>query len=108
MDLIRHVARNAVLASGLALALPAVAGTISGILRNSSGPLNSAAVKLTCGDRQSVGQTDANGNYSLSIASSGVCTLTVNDTSTAKVLLGKDPARYSFELPRSGNAMLQR
>jgi len=65
-------------------------------------------VTLTCGSAQSTGKSDANGNYSLSIATSGLCTLTVGDGKSASVLLGKDPARYDFEVPESGTSLLQR
>jgi hypothetical protein len=102
-------ARRLFLAAGLAVALPASAGAISGTLtKPGNKPLGIAEVKLTCGSTNSTGKSDANGNYSLSIAALGLCTLTVGDAKSASVLLGKDPARYNFEVPEAGVSLLQR
>lgn len=109
MAVIHFIARRLFLSAGLALALPASAGAISGTLsKPGNKPLGVAEVKLTCGSTQSTGKSDASGNYSLSIAAMGLCTLTVGDAKSASVLLGKDPARYNFEVPESGAALLQR
>lgn len=108
MNFVQSVTRGVLLASALALALPAAAGAISGKLwQPGNKPLGAVAVKLTCGGSQSAGVADAHGNYSLSIAASGLCTLTVGDGKTASVLLGRDPARYDFEVPASGTSLLQ-
>lgn len=109
MGVIHFVARRLLPAAGLAVALPVFAGAISGTLtKPGNKPLGVAEVKLTCGSAQSTAKSDASGNYSLSIAALGLCTLTVGDAKSASVLLGKDPARYNFEVPETGAALLQR
>lgn len=109
MDIIQFIPRRLLLVAGLAVALPVSAGAISGTLNKPGNkPLGAAEVKLTCGGAQSTGKSDANGNYSLSIAALGLCTLTVGDGKSASVLLGKDPARYNFEVPETGASLVQR
>ena len=111
MHFIQAIARRLLLAAGLAVALPVSAGAISGTLKKPGNrPLGVAEVRLTCGTVQTTGQSDGSGIYSLSIAASGLCTLTVDDgkAKSATVLLGKNPARYDFEVPETGSALLQR
>ena len=93
--------------AALGIASPVLAATIYGTLKRGSQPLGAAAVKLTCGTLQSAGQSDPRGNYSLSIATSGSCTLNV-DGKAAPVQLGNQPVRYDFEVPAAGNALVQR
>lgn len=101
--------RWAVLAVVIAAAGPASAGAISGTLtRPGNKPLGGADVKLVCGNAESAGKSDAQGNYSLAIAASGLCTLSVGPGKSASVLLGNNPARYNFEVPDSGASLQQR
>jgi hypothetical protein len=104
---------HALPSSVLALALfvlvgPVFGATIYGNVRlskqTSGTPLG---VQLKCGKLISAGQTDGRGNYSLSIAEQGRCTLTVEDKS-AEVVLGKDPAQYNFDVPVDGKSLNQR
>ena len=109
MNFVQPSPRKLLLVAGLAVALPVSAGAISGSLKKpGKQPLAATPVSLACGNAQSTGKSDANGNYSLSIAASGLCTLTVGDGKSASVLLGKDPARYDFEVPEAGTSLLQR
>jgi hypothetical protein len=104
---IHPVARALLLVVALTTACPALAATIYGTLKRGNQPLASAAVQLTCGTLTSAGQSDPRGNYSLSIAGSGPCILSV-DGKTAPVNLGSQPVRYDFEVPAAGTSLLQR
>ena len=70
--------RSAVLAMALAAAGPASAGAISGMLtKPGNKPLGVAYAKLVCGSAESATKSYALGNYSLAIAASGLCTVSV-------------------------------
>lgn len=104
---INSALRKTLVVAALAIASPALAATIYGTLKRGNQPLGAAAVQLTCGTLQSAGQSDPRGNYSLSIAASGSCKLSV-DGKAAPVNLGNQPVRYDFEVPAAGNALVQR
>lgn len=93
------------LAATLGMALPAHAASIYGSLKQAGKPVTGASIKLLCGGTISAGQSDARGNYSLSIAKGGSCTLTVDSKSTS-VQLGEEPKRQDFEVP-AGDAPLR-
>jgi hypothetical protein len=98
-----------VLTATLVSAGPTLAGAISGTLtKPGNRPIGVVEVKLVCGGTESVGKSDAQGNYSLAIAASGLCTLVVGGGKSSSVLLGKNPARYNFEVPDAGAALVQR
>jgi len=101
------VERGLVLAAVMLWSGHAAAATIYGSLKQAERPVADAAVQLTCGKVKSAGQTNAMGNYSLSIAASGDCTLSV-DGKAGAVSLGSNPVRYDFEVPASGASLIQR
>ena len=104
---IQRMVRTFLFLAALAIACPACGATIYGTLKRDNRPYPAAAVQLTCNQLQSAGQSDPRGNYSLSIAASGNCILKV-DGKMATVNLGSQPARYDFEVPATGNQLLQR
>ena len=93
------------LAALLCVALPAHAASVFGSLKRGGKPLAGASIKLLCGGAISAGQSDERGNYSLSIAKGGSCTLTVDAKSTS-LQLGDEPKRQDFEVPQ-GDAPLR-
>ena len=93
------------LAALLSLALPASAASVFGSLKRGGKPLYGASIKLLCGATISAGQSDERGNYSLSIAKGGSCTLTVDNKATS-LQLGDEPKRQDFDVP-AGDAPLR-
>ena len=81
---------------------PLFAGQISGTIRSTSGPLSGARVSINCAGKPRSGMTDANGRYSIYVAATGACTLTVNNAS-AQVFSSNQPTRHNFVL--SGNSL---
>ena len=98
-------------ALGLSIALlgagPALAGSIYGNLQRGAQPLAGMALRLVCGASQASGQSDAKGNYTLVIAGSGRCALTVGDKAFP-VVLGEDAARYDFDVPADTSPLRRR
>ena len=93
----------------LAAAGPASAGAISGMLtKPGNKPLGVAYAKLVRGSAESATKSHALGNYSLAIAASGLCTVSVGSGKSGTVLLGNNPVRYNFEVPDSGVSLQQR
>lgn len=106
MNSLKDLLRGAVVMILLGASSPALAATIYGSLTRDGQPLRNVGVKLTCGGSQSAGRTDEQGNYSLSIAASGSCSLSV-DGKAANVILGKEAARYDFVVPAAGTSLQQ-
>jgi hypothetical protein len=104
---IRSIPRQLMLMGALVAALPALGAAINGTLKRGNAPLPPATLRLQCGSATSEGHSDNQGHYSLSIAASGLCTLTVNERNAATVLLGKSPVRYDFEVPTDAKALVQ-
>lgn len=88
-------------------ALPAYAGAVHGMLTRSGQPLVGVQVVLNCGGMQSAGQSGPQGQYSLTIAATGRCTLTVDGVS-AEVPVADQPTRADFEVPAGGSALIRR
>jgi hypothetical protein len=88
-------------------ALPAHAGAVHGLLTRGGQPLAGVQVVLNCGGLQSAGQSGPQGQYSLTIAASGRCTLTVNGAS-AEVPVTDQPTRVDFEVPAGGSSLIRR
>jgi len=86
------------LAAAFATALPAGAATIFGSLKRGGKPLPGVALTLVCGKTFSAGQADAKGNYSIAVAGSGSCNLSVDGKATT-LQLGGEATRYDFEVP---------
>ena len=96
MKFYRHVLP--VLLPALLLAsTPLVAGQISGTIRNASGPLVGASVSINCRGQTGSGVTDNSGRYSIYVAATGSCTLTVGKAS-AQVFSSNQPTRHNFVL----------
>jgi hypothetical protein len=85
----------------------AAAAAISGKLQRGGQPLVAAELKLICGAETAVGKSDAQGNYNLTIGASGRCAFSVGDKSVL-VVLGRDPARYDFEVPADAAPLVRR
>ena len=107
MPTIGSVARQLLAVAAVCNALPAAAAAINGTLTHAKVPVANASVHLQCGSVSVDGRADPQGNYSLSISASGLCTLTVNERSAATVLLGKNPVRYDFDVPVDGAPLAQ-
>ena len=90
--------RALLFAAAFATALPAGAATIFGSLKRGGKPLPGVALTLVCGKTFSAGQADAKGNYSIAVAGSGSCNLSVDGKATT-LQLGGEPTRYDFEVP---------
>jgi hypothetical protein len=91
----------------IAAAGPAAAAAISGRLQRGDQPLAGAELKLICGAVSVAGKSDARGNYNLPIDGSGRCAFSVGDK-TVVVVLGRDPARYDFEVPADAAPLVRR
>ena len=85
----------------------AEAATVYGTLTRNNSPLGNVPVLLTCGTVQSSGQSSAQGNYSLNITTSGACILKV-DGKQETVNLGSQPVRYDFDVPPTGQRLIQK
>ena len=90
--------RALLLAAAFATTLPAGAATIFGSLKRGGKPLPGVAMTLVCGKAFSAGQADARGNFSVAVAGSGSCNLTV-DGKAVTLQLGNEPTRYDFDVP---------
>lgn len=90
--------RALLLAAAFATALPAGAATLFGSLKRGGKPLAGVPITLVCGKTFSAGQADAKGNYSIAVAGSGSCNLTVDGKATT-LQLANEPTRYDFEVP---------
>jgi len=80
---------------------PLIAGQISGTIRSTSGPLTGVNVSIDCGGITGSGTTDDSGRYSIYVAATGSCTLTVNNAS-AQVFSSNQPTRHNFVLSGTG------
>ncbi|MBN8508795.1 MAG: hypothetical protein J0L57_09315 [Burkholderiales bacterium] len=87
-----------------ATTMPAYAGAVYGTLTRNGAPLAGAQVILTCGSLISSGQAGPKGQYRLTIAGGGRCSLTI-DGRSADIALGDQPLRQDFEVP-AGTAPL--
>jgi hypothetical protein len=92
-----------VMAVALALgaAAPVSAGTIYGNIQEGNRPVPNAPVKLSCGADAKAVNTDPNGKYSLTVRSTGPCTLQVSGASI-KVTVYENPTLYNFEIVGQG------
>ncbi len=91
--------------SVLAVADPATAATIYGIILEGGRPAANAPVTLSCSGAQTRTNTDGRGTYRLTLPRSGRCSLDVRGAS-APVILYEDPTRYDFEI--AGARLLRR
>jgi hypothetical protein len=99
-------ARALLLAAAVATALPAGGATIFGSLKRGGKPLPGVALTLVCGKTFSAGQADAKGNYSIAVAGSGSCNLSVDGKATT-LQLGAEPTRYDFDVPAADGPLKQ-
>jgi hypothetical protein len=101
------VSRLLVLATLLALAGPASAAAIYGNLKRGNQPVVGAALKLVCPGGSVTGNSNAQGDYNLSVAGAGRCALSVGEKTTW-VVLTSEPARYDFEVPADAAPLSRR
>ncbi len=107
MPVFRISSRCLVAAAVLILAGPASAAAIYGNLKRGNQPLVGVVLKLVCPGGAATGNSNAQGNYNLSVAGEGRCALSVGDKTTWVVLTG-DPARYDFEVPADAAPLARR
>ena len=98
---------------GLAATLSASAAEIHGTLSETGKPLpEGVALKLECGPNSAASKTDAFGSYSLKIAATGECRLSVDykgSSGSLKVTLYEKPVRYDLTVKdESGKLTLAR
>ena len=79
---------------------PVLAGQISGIIQDGSGPLRGALVSIDCSGQVATDATDDNGRYNIYQAATGPCTLDVYGAS-ARVFSSRQPTRHNFVLTRA-------
>ena len=96
-----------------AAALAATAAEIHGTVSENGTPLaQGVKLKLGCDMQAAETRTDEFGSYSLKIAATGECTLTVDHkgkTASLKVTLYEKPTRYDLAVKtEGGNLVLQR
>lgn len=99
--------RALLLAAAFATTLPAGAATIFGSLKRGGKALPGVSITLVCGKTFSAGQADAKGNYSIAVAGSGSCNLSVDGKAAATLQLGAEPTRYDFEVPAGDGPLKQ-
>ena len=89
----------------LAFAAAARAGEVYGTITESGKPAGAGlALKLACEGASAEGKTDAYGSYSLKVAATGNCTLTVASKAGSPSLalnLYDKPARYDLVLTQN-------
>ena len=87
---------------GLAAALAASAAEVHGTLSENGKPLpGGVALKLECGSASAAAKTDEFGSYSLKLAATGDCRLSVEykgQSASLKVTLFEKPSRYDVEV----------
>ena len=91
----------------LTLAGPASAAAIYGNLKSGNKPVAGAVLKLVCPGGSVTGNSNAQGDYNLSVAGAGRCALSVGEKTTW-VVLTSDPARYDFEVPTDAAPLSRR
>ena len=75
----------------------AAAATIYGVIQQGNRPVRNTPVVLACGGTEvAQARTDDRGNYRLTAAQTGRCSLRVGDAS-GEVILYQEPTRYNFE-----------
>lgn len=107
MSAIKGFLRGLAVAAAFGTSMSAWAATAFGKLTSGGKPVSNTPVTLTCGNQQSMSTSDANGNFSVAIAASGPCTLTVQGKQ-GSVNLGPQPVRYNFEVPAQGSVLIQK
>ncbi|HEY3202140.1 MAG TPA: hypothetical protein VGL03_00635 [Thermoanaerobaculia bacterium] len=84
----------------LALATAVTAAEIHGTVSENGKPLpQGVSLKLDCGGASASGSTDQFGSYSLKVASTGECTLSLDykgSSPSLKVTLYEKPSRYDL------------
>src|SRR5215468_5820891 len=81
----------------LIFAAAAAAATIYGVIQQGNQPVRNAPVVLACGGTEvAQARTDDRGNYRLTAAQTGRCSLRVGGAS-GEVMLYQEPTRYNFE-----------
>ncbi len=87
-------------ACGLAAAIAASAAEIHGTVSENGKPLpQGVALKLECGTASAAAKTDEFGSYSLKIAATGECRLSIDykgASPSLKVTLYEKPSRYDL------------
>jgi len=105
--------RKTWIALAIALALPvilaAAAAEIHGTVSDNGRPVaKGVALKLDCGGTIASGRTDEFGGYSIKIAATGECTLSVdykNAAGSLKVTVYEKPSRYDIDVRVDGDKL---
>ena len=88
-----------------ALAAGAFAAEVHGTVSEGGKPLAAVAVKLDCAGTQASGKTDEFGSYSLKLAATGECRLSLEykgGTPSLKVAVYDKPSRYDLVVSDEG------
>jgi hypothetical protein len=97
---------------GISLAAAASAGEIHGTLSQNGKPVaRDTALRLDCGQVSATAQTDGHGSYSLRIAATGECRLSVSQGGTSLTLpvtVYEKPSRYDLVLAEEGGKVVLR
>jgi hypothetical protein len=95
---------------GLAVALGASAAEIHGTVSENGKPVGQGvALKLECGAASATAKTDEFGSYSLKIAATGECRLSVDhkgQSPSLKVALYEKPGRYDLTLKEEAGKLV--
>lgn len=94
---------------GLALAAGASAAEIRGTVSEGGKPLGKGvAMKLDCGGTTASGSTDEFGGYSLKVAATGQCKLSIDykgATASLGVAVYEKPSRYDLEVKQEAGKL---
>jgi hypothetical protein len=94
---------------GFALAIPASAAEIHGTVSEEGKPLpQGVALKLDCGGTTASASTDQFGGYSLKIAATGQCKLSIDykgGSASLSVAVYEKPSRYDLSVKADGGKL---
>ena len=94
---------------GFSLAIPASAAEIHGTVSENGKPLpQGVALKLACGGTTASASTDRFGGYSLKIAATGQCKLSIDykgGSASLSVAVYEKPSRYDLEVKEEGGKL---
>lgn len=94
----------------LALASAATGAEIFGTVSEGGKPLpEGVALKLACGEASATSKTDEFGSYSLRIAATGECQVSIDHkgaTASLKVALYEKPSRYDLVIKQDAEGKL--
>jgi hypothetical protein len=101
--------RLAAAAALLALPLTLTAAEIHGTVSEGGAPVaQGVALKLDCGGTSATASTDKFGGYSLKIAASGQCKLTIDykgSSASLPVAVFEKPSRYDLEVQQEAGKL---